>query len=170
MKAWCGVIALLHDLVVLLFRYFIVKVVDDWSLFVALVFDFMLKSVTGLVTENKGVSEDIMKQAVDFIEKGFMDYVKNEINNNGKVGSVGSCCLFGIIWGRTLFVANVGDSRAILGSSKGFFKRPHVVQLTVDHHVSHAAAREEIRSHITNDPFVLCKNRGSLRVKSLIEV
>lgn len=130
----------------------------------------LFPELSRLVTANNGVSKDIMEQAVDFIEKGFMDYVKNKIDNDVKVGSVGSCCLFGIIWGRTLFVANVGDSRAILGSSKGFFKRPHVVQLTVDHHVSHAAAREEIRSHITDDPLVLCKNRGSLRVKSLIEI
>ncbi|RHN63884.1 putative protein-serine/threonine phosphatase [Medicago truncatula] len=130
----------------------------------------LFPELSRLVTENKVVSEDIMEQAVDFIEKGFKEYVTNNIDDDGRVGSVGSCCLFGIIWGRTLFVANVGDSRAILGSSKGFFKRPHVVQLTVDHHVSHAAAREEIRNHITNDPFVLCKNRGSLRVKSLIEI
>jgi pyruvate dehydrogenase phosphatase len=64
------------------------------------------------------------------MERGFLE-------SAGRNVFVISGCLICLIWRGTLYAANVGDSRAILGYQKGIcpFKRLVVKQMVKDHNI-----------------------------------
>jgi pyruvate dehydrogenase phosphatase len=76
------------------------------------------------------MNENILMQVVHRMERGFLE-------SAGRNVFVISGCLICLIWRGTLYVANVGDSRAILGYQKGIcpFKRLVVKQMVKDHNI-----------------------------------
>ncbi|XP_045794211.1 probable protein phosphatase 2C 43 isoform X3 [Trifolium pratense] len=91
-------------------------------------------------------------------------YVLNNLFNNLLFGS---CCLAGVLWKGVLYVANLGDSRAVIGSVVD--KRVSAVQLTRDHNCNDPGIRQELKSMHPGDDTIVMENNG-WRVKGIIMV
>jgi pyruvate dehydrogenase phosphatase len=63
------------------------------------------------------MSENILRQVVVGMEETFMTGVEESNQQQPELAIVGSSCLFCIVWRGTLYIANVGDSRAVLSYS-----------------------------------------------------
>ena len=85
------------------------------------------------------------------------------------IASTGSCCLVGVIWKMRLYVANLGDCRAVLGQT-GIFNRIFAKQLTNDHNVRIKEVRDELRALHPDDPDIVRRVGRTWRVKSIIQV
>lgn len=85
------------------------------------------------------------------------------------IAATGSCCLVGVIWGGTLYIANAGDSRAIIGCLS---RSNNIIaeQLTRDHNASMEEVRDELRSLHPDDSHIVVLKRGVWRVKGIIQV
>jgi hypothetical protein len=61
--------------------------------------------------------EKLLREAVVAIEKKFTHVVIANERTNPDIRYVGSCCLIALIWKGTLYIANLGDSRVVLGTT-----------------------------------------------------
>jgi len=130
---------------------------------------YVVGYIIGLAKDNENdITEATLRNAVSATENGFLDFVKRNFIKEPNLGNVGSCCLAGIIWKGTLHVANLGDSRAVIGTMVN--KKIHTEQLTRDHKINYQAIREELKSNHPDDPNIVMDNNGSLRVKGIIKV
>lgn len=76
--------------------------------------------------------------------------------------------MVGIINEGVLYVANTGDSRAVLGRlERGVIK---AVQLSAEHNASIESVREELRQFHPDDPRIVVLKHNVWRVKGLIQV
>ncbi|CAL5193551.1 unnamed protein product [Lathyrus oleraceus] len=117
----------------------------------------------------QNMSEDILRQVVDKMEKKFMEKA-DELHDHqpGRV-LASSSCLFCIVWKGKLYVANVGDSRAVMGSS-GLFGRLRVQQLVRDHNAGNEHIKEELMRLHQDDPNIVMYIRDAWRVRGVSEV
>lgn len=125
-------------------------------------------------SENGGLSAEVIRQAFGATEDEFMDMVARSWPTQPRLVSVGSCCLVGAIEAGTLYVANLGDSRAVLGrraapGDRG--KRRTVAErLSRDHNVSDEAVRREVVEAHPDDPHIVTSAHGVWRIKGIITV
>ncbi|THU55939.1 hypothetical protein C4D60_Mb11t11930 [Musa balbisiana] len=63
----------------------------------------------------QGVTSDDIRRAFLATEESFVTLVSQLWNTQPDIATTGCCCLVGVICQRTLYVANLGDSRAVLG-------------------------------------------------------
>ncbi|KAK8658471.1 hypothetical protein V6N13_036677 [Hibiscus sabdariffa] len=96
-------------------------------------------------TEQGGLSADVIKKAFNATEEEFLRLVKRSFPLRPQIASVGSCCLVGAISNDVLYVANLGDSRVVLGrrASKGKKNMVVVERLSNDHNVGVEEVRKE---------------------------
>ncbi|XP_042006457.1 probable protein phosphatase 2C 63 [Salvia splendens] len=122
-------------------------------------------------TEQGGLSTDVIKRAFNAAEEDFTRLVKISLPTNPKIASVGSCCLVGAISDGKLYVANLGDSRAVLGR-RGFDGENNFVseRLSTDHNVSSQDVRREVEALHPDDSPVVVYCRGVWRIKGIIQV
>nr|XP_043632370.1 probable protein phosphatase 2C 63 [Erigeron canadensis] len=125
--------------------------------------------------ERGGFSQDVIKRAFDATETDFLHLVKESWLDRPHIVSVGSCCLVGVISNGTLFVANVGDSRAVLGrqvSSGRTVSSSTVVaeRLSTDHNVGDEEIRKEVKALHPDDSHIVVHTRGVWRLKGIIQV
>ncbi|CAN4079745.1 unnamed protein product [Withania somnifera] len=128
-----------------------------------------------LASEEGGLSEDVIRKAFDAIEEGFLCLVKESWLDQPKIASVGSCCLVGAISKDKLYVANLGDSRAVLGRRvvAGQMDDSAVVvaeRLSIDHNVGVEEVRKEVEALHPDDSHVVVNTRGIWRIKGIIQV
>ncbi|KAK8951305.1 putative protein phosphatase 2C 25 [Platanthera zijinensis] len=116
------------------------------------------------------ISEAIIRNAFAATEDGFLELVRTTREASPSIAAVGSCCLVGLIWDGKLYVANCGDSRAVLGRYLGTSTDLIAEQLTSDHNASMVEVRQELRSHHPDDPQIVVMKHGSWRVKGIIQV
>lgn len=122
--------------------------------------------------EQGGLSADVIKKAFNATEEEFLHVVKRSLPARPQIASVGSCCLVGAISNGVLYVANLGDSRAVLGrrASEGR-KNPVVAErLSTDHNVSVEEVRREVEALHPDDSHVVVYTRGVWRIKGIIQV
>ncbi|KAM7470488.1 hypothetical protein LguiA_008671 [Lonicera macranthoides] len=123
-------------------------------------------------TEQGGLSPDVLKKAFNATEEEFLRLVKRTLPFRPQIASVGSCCLVGAISNDVLYVANLGDSRVVLGRKASEGKKNKVVaeRLSRDHNVAHEDVRKEVEAlHPDNSPIVVyC--RGVWRIMGIIQV
>ncbi|GAB4851530.1 hypothetical protein Ancab_030932 [Ancistrocladus abbreviatus] len=86
---------------------------------------------------------DVLGSAFYVTENGFLTLVHRTYAIKLEIVAVGSCCLVGVIWGGTLYVANLGDSRAVIGS--GHSNKIIAEQLNVEHYAGMGEVRKELR-------------------------
>ncbi|KAF9619656.1 hypothetical protein IFM89_007977 [Coptis chinensis] len=134
--------------------------------------DHLFHHLHKMAIEQGGVSVDVIKKAFDATEQEFVKLVKNSWTAHPQIASVGSCCLVGAIAGDTLYVANLGDSRAVLGRRVSGGKRSPVVaeRLSTDHNVAVEEVRKEVEALHPDDAHVVVYTRGVWRIKGIIQV
>ncbi|XP_076919451.1 putative protein phosphatase 2C 63 [Bidens hawaiensis] len=125
--------------------------------------------------EHGGLSKEVIEKAFDATETDFLNLVKESWLDRPQIVSVGSCCLVGVISNGTLYVANVGDSRAVLGRqvSGGRLTSSSTVvaeRLTNDHNVGEEEVRKEVKALHPDDPHIVVYTRGVWRLKGIIQV
>ncbi|XP_014514647.1 probable protein phosphatase 2C 63 [Vigna radiata var. radiata] len=123
-------------------------------------------------TEQGGLSVDVIKKAFSATEEEFLHLVKLSLPISPQIASVGSCCLFGAISNNVLYVANLGDSRAVLGRRDVQRKNSPVVaqRLSTDHNVADAEVRREVEALHPDDSHIVVYSRGVWRIKGIIQV
>ncbi|ESQ40605.1 hypothetical protein EUTSA_v10013750mg [Eutrema salsugineum] len=124
-----------------------------------------------LSREKGSISEDTLRAAFFATEEGFLTLVRRTCGLKPLIAAVGSCCLVGVIWQGTLLIANVGDSRAVLGSMGNSRSNKIVAeQLTSDHNAALEEVRQELRSLHPDDSHIVVLKNGVWRVKGIIQV
>ncbi|XP_042435435.1 probable protein phosphatase 2C 78 [Zingiber officinale] len=121
-------------------------------------------------SEQGGVSAEVIKKAFDATEEEFTHLVKRSWPSRPQIASVGSCCLVGAITGDTLFVANLGDSRAVLGRRVRSRKAVVAERLSTDHNVAVEEVRKELAELHPDDKQIVVHTRGVWRIKGIIQV
>ncbi|XP_042509376.1 probable protein phosphatase 2C 63 [Macadamia integrifolia] len=123
-------------------------------------------------TEQGGLSADVIKKAFDATEEEFLHLVKRSWPARPQIASVGSCCLVGAISNDVLYVANLGDSRAVLGRRASEGRKIPVVaeRLSTDHNVAVEEVRKEVEALHPDDSHIVVNSRGVWRIKGIIQV
>lgn len=124
-------------------------------------------------TEQGGLSEDVIKKAFDATEEEFLHLVKRSWPSKPQIASVGSCCLVGVISNGILYVANLGDSRVVLGRRESEGQPNSVVvakRLSTDHNVAVEEVRKEVKELHPDDSHIVVYTRGVWRIKGIIQV
>ncbi|KAG9136948.1 hypothetical protein Leryth_013802 [Lithospermum erythrorhizon] len=130
----------------------------------------LFQNLKRFTTEHNSMSVDVIKKAVQATEEGFVSVVAKQWPTNPQIASVGSCCLFGLICGGTLYVANLGDSRAVLGRVVKATGEVLAVQLSAEHNASQESVRQELHSMHPDDPQIVVLKHNVWRVKGLIQI
>ncbi|KAL5788127.1 hypothetical protein ACOSP7_005076 [Xanthoceras sorbifolium] len=123
-------------------------------------------------TEQGGLSADVIKKAFHATEEAFCLLVKRALPVQPQIASVGSCCLVGAISNDVLYVANLGDSRAVLGRKIFEDSKSKVAaeRLSTDHNVGDEDVRKEVEALHPDDAHIVVYTRGVWRIKGIIQV
>ncbi|KAE9449639.1 hypothetical protein C3L33_18463, partial [Rhododendron williamsianum] len=125
--------------------------------------------------EQGGLSAEVIRRAFDATEEDFVHLVTRSWVARPQIASVGSCCLVGAITDDMLYVANLGDSRAVLGRrvSNGRMSNSTAVvaeRLSTDHNVGVEEVRKEVEALHPDDAHIVVHTRGVWRIKGIIQV
>lgn len=133
--------------------------------------DHLFRHFQATSAEDHGVvTADTIKRAFLETERGFTSLVAELWNSRPSIATVGSCCLVGVIYQRTLFVANLGDSRVVLGKKVGNTGGVAAIQLSTEHNANLEDIRLELKDLHPNDPQIVVLKHGVWRVKGIIQV
>ncbi|XP_010939101.1 probable protein phosphatase 2C 78 [Elaeis guineensis] len=121
-------------------------------------------------SEQGGISAEVIRKAFDATEEEFLHLVKRSWPSRPQIASVGSCCLVGAIADDVLYVANLGDSRAVLGRRGPDGKAVVAERLSRDHNVAEEEVRKELAELHPDDSHIVVYNRGVWRIKGIIQV
>ena len=116
------------------------------------------------------MSVDVIRKALQATEEGFMSLVARQWPMKPQIAAVGSCCLVAVICNGNLYVANLGDSRAILGRVVKATGEVLAIQLSTEHNVAIESVRQELHSLHPDDPQIVILKHNVWRVKGLIQV
>ncbi|KAI4348001.1 hypothetical protein L6164_008766 [Bauhinia variegata] len=130
----------------------------------------LFNNIKKFTSENQAMSADVIKKAFLATEDEFLSLVRKQWLNKPQLASVGSCCLIGLICSGLLYIANAGDSRAVLGKMEGTSKQVKAVQLSSEHNASFESVRDELQLLHPNDPQIVVMKHKVWRVKGLIQV
>uniref|UniRef100_A0A0A9D6F7 protein-serine/threonine phosphatase n=1 Tax=Arundo donax TaxID=35708 RepID=A0A0A9D6F7_ARUDO len=116
------------------------------------------------------MTADAIGNAFLATEQGFITLVSRLWETKPSLATIGSCCLVGIVHQRTLFVANLGDSRAVLGKVSHDGKII-AEQLSREHNnANQEGVRQELIAQHPDDPGIVVFRHGVWRVKGIIQV
>ncbi|KAI3526105.1 hypothetical protein L1887_05308 [Cichorium endivia] len=133
--------------------------------------DHLFPHLIRLAQENGLTSSKTLKNAVSATEDGFLSLVRRTCGIKPLMAAVGSCCLAGFISEGTLYVANMGDSRAVIGRlNKRKSNKIVAEQITEDHNASMDQIRQELKSDHPDDPHIVVMKQGVWRIKGIIQV
>ncbi|GJM86452.1 hypothetical protein PR202_ga02313 [Eleusine coracana subsp. coracana] len=130
--------------------------------------EHLLAHLVRLAQENGTISEDVVRSAFSATEEGFLTFVRRTHFLKPMIAAVGSCCLVGVIWRGTLYVANLGDSRAVVGSL-GRSNKIVAEPLTRDHNACMEEVRQELISRHPDDSEIVVLKHGVWRIKGIIQ-
>ncbi|KAL6959898.1 [pyruvate dehydrogenase (acetyl-transferring)]-phosphatase [Sarracenia purpurea var. burkii] len=131
--------------------------------------DHLFQNLKRFASEQHSISVDVIRKAFQATEEGFLSLVTKQWPTKPQIAAVGSCCLVGVVSGGTLYVANVGDSRAVLGrlDTTG---EVLAIQLSTEHNASIESIRQELQSLHPDDSEIVVLKHNVWRVKGLIQV
>ncbi|KAK9058914.1 hypothetical protein SSX86_023762 [Deinandra increscens subsp. villosa] len=116
------------------------------------------------------VTPETIRSAFLQTENGFTTLVSEQFNVRPSIATVGSCCLVGVIYQQTLFIANLGDSRVVLGKKVGNTSGVAAIQLSSEHNANLEEIRHELKNLHPHDPLIVALKHGVWRVKGIIQV
>ncbi|KAE8665906.1 putative protein phosphatase 2C 60 [Hibiscus syriacus] len=132
--------------------------------------DHLFQHLKRFAAEQQSMSVDVIKKAYQATEEGFFSIVAKQWLMNPQIAAVGSCCLVGVVCNGTLYIANVGDSRAVLGRIVKATGEVLAIQLSSEHNVAIESVRQEMRSLHPDDSHIVVLKHNVWRVKGLIQV
>ncbi|GBG91369.1 hypothetical protein CBR_g52256 [Chara braunii] len=105
-------------------------------------------------------------------DEDFMDVVRCSFEMSPHLATVGSCAVIGVVSKAKLFVGNLGDSRAVLGTVDGSADSGNclAVPLSQVHNVNNEDVRRELISKFPDDRQIVTERRGVYRVKGKVQV
>ena len=124
----------------------------------------------GFTSEQQFMSVEVIKKAFQATEEGFLSIVTKKWPMNPQIAAVGSCCLVGVICNGTLYISNLGDSRALLGRLVKSTGEVLAIQLSAEHNVAMESVRQEMKSLHPDDSKIVVLKHNVWRVKGLIQV
>lgn len=116
------------------------------------------------------VTTETIERAFQATEEGFTALVSDSWSLRPNIATVGTCCLVGVIHQQTLFVANLGDSRVVLGKKVGNTGGIAAIQLSTEHNANIDSIRQELKALHPTDPQIVVLKHGVWRVKGIIQV
>ncbi|KAK8944262.1 putative protein phosphatase 2C 60 [Platanthera zijinensis] len=132
--------------------------------------DHLFQHIKRFSTEEQLMSVNVIRKAIQATEEGFLSLVSKLWPLKPQIASVGSCCLVGVVCGETLYVANLGDSRAVIGKLVKSTGEVLAVQLSNEHNASIESVRQELQSRHPDDPQIVILKHNVWRVKGIIQV
>ncbi|GAV77237.1 PP2C domain-containing protein [Cephalotus follicularis] len=132
--------------------------------------DHLFQHLKRFTTEQQSMSVDVIQKAYQATEEGFLSIVTKQWPMKPQIAAVGSCCLVGVICNETLYIANLGDSRAVLGRVVRATGEVLAIQLSAEHNASLESVRRELFSLHPDDPQIVVLKHNVWRVKGLIQV
>lgn len=132
--------------------------------------DHLFQHLKRFTAEHQSMSVEVIKKAFQATEDGFFSVVSRQWPMKPQIAAVGSCCLVGIVCGGTLYVANLGDSRAVLGRLVKATGEVLAIQLSAEHNASIESVRQELQSLHPDDSHIVVLKHNVWRVKGLIQI
>ncbi|URE38928.1 phosphatase 2C [Musa troglodytarum] len=132
--------------------------------------DHLFPHLKRFATEQQSISADVIRKAYQATEEGFISLVTEQWSVKPQIAAVGSCCLVGVICGGMLYIANLGDSRAVLGRVVKATGEVLAVQLSAEHNVGIEPVRQELQSMHPDDRQIVVLKHNVWRVKGLIQI
>ncbi|XP_073310591.1 probable protein phosphatase 2C 60 [Primulina huaijiensis] len=132
--------------------------------------EHLFQHLKRFTAENQSMSVEVIRKAFQATEDGFFSVVSRQWPMKPQIAAVGSCCLVGIICNGTLYVASLGDSRAVLGRRVRATEEVLAIQLSEEHNASFESVRRELQSLHPDDPQIVVLKHNVWRVKGLIQI
>lgn len=132
--------------------------------------EHLFHHIKRFTSEQQSMSADVIRKAFQATEEGFLSLVTRQWPLKPQIAAVGSCCLVGIVCNGTLYVANVGDSRVVLGKVVKATGEVLAVQLSAEHNASIESVRQELYMLHPDDPQIVVLKHNVWRVKGLIQI
>ncbi|XP_074285874.1 putative protein phosphatase 2C 28 [Silene latifolia] len=132
--------------------------------------DHLFQHLRRFASEHQCISADVIRKAVQATEDGFLSVVSKQWPTKPQIAAVGSCCLLGVISSGTLYIANLGDSRAVLGRLVKATGEILAVQLSAEHNACLEEVRQELHAAHPDDPHIVVLKHNVWRVKGLIQI
>ncbi|GMP27061.1 hypothetical protein CsSME_00003227 [Camellia sinensis var. sinensis] len=132
--------------------------------------DHLFHNLKRFTADQQSMSVDVIRKAFQATEEGFLSLVTKQWPTKPQIAAVGSCCLVGVICGGTLYIANLGDSRAVLGRLVQATGEVLAIQLSTEHNASIESIRQELRSLHPDDSQIVVLKHNVWRVKGLIQI
>ncbi|XP_042414152.1 probable protein phosphatase 2C 60 [Zingiber officinale] len=132
--------------------------------------DHLFQNLKRFATEQESMSTDVIRKAYQATEEGFISLVTKQWPVKPQIAAVGTCCLVGVICGSTLYIANLGDSRVVLGRGVKATGEVLAVQLSAEHNVAIESMRRELQLMHPDDKQIVVLKHNVWRVKGLIQI
>ncbi|KAL8060162.1 hypothetical protein ABFX02_02G006300 [Erythranthe guttata] len=132
--------------------------------------EHLFQHLKRFTAEHQSMSPEVIRKAFQATEDGFLSVVSRQWPMKPQIAAVGSCCLVGVVCGGTLYIANAGDSRAVLGRLVKSTGEVIAMQLSAEHNASFESVRQELQSLHPDDPHIVVLKHNVWRVKGLIQV
>ncbi|KAF5751040.1 putative protein phosphatase 2c [Tripterygium wilfordii] len=139
----------------------------ETSLFIA---DHLFQHLKRFTEEQQSMSVDVIRKAYQATEEGFVSIVAKQWPVKPQIAAVGSCCLVGVICSGTLYIANLGDSRAVLGRAVKATGEVLAIQLSAEHNACIESVRQELQAMHPDDSQIVVLKHNVWRVKGIIQV
>ncbi|KAH0685333.1 hypothetical protein KY290_019596 [Solanum tuberosum] len=132
--------------------------------------DHLFQNLKRFAAEQNSMSVDVIRKAFQATEDGFCSVVAKQWPMKPQMAAVGSCCLVVVICNGILYVANLGDSRAVLGRLVRATGEVLAIQLSAEHNACFESVRQELHSMHPDDPQIVVLKHNVWRVKGLIQI
>lgn len=132
--------------------------------------DHLFQNLKRFAAEQNCMSVDVIRKAFQATEDGFCSVVAKQWPMKPQMAAVGSCCLVAVICNGILYVANLGDSRAVLGRLVRATGEVLAIQLSAEHNACFESVRQELHSMHPDDPQIVVLKHNVWRVKGLIQI
>ncbi|GMJ06929.1 Arabidopsis Pp2c clade D 6 [Hibiscus trionum] len=132
--------------------------------------DHLFQHLKRFTSEQQKMSVEVIRKAYQATEEGFMSLVAKQWPMSPQIAAVGSCCLVGVVCGGNLYVANLGDSRAVLGRAVKGTGEYLASQMSEEHNACIESVRRELKLLHPDDPQIVVLKHNVWRVKGRIQI
>ncbi|KAJ6368857.1 hypothetical protein OIU78_001266 [Salix suchowensis] len=132
--------------------------------------DHLFQHLKRFTSEQQSMSVEVIRKAFQATEEGFLSLVTKQWPMKPQIAAVGSCCLVGVICNGSLYIANLGDSRAVLGRAVRATGEVLSIQLSAEHNACIESVRHELHALHPDDSQIVVLKHNVWRVKGLIQV